>query len=207
MILKAKHHYFIYNFFQLYGIYLIKKKFHSVNFNGKIRDEKLPVIVLSNHISWWDGFWIMYFNRKILKRKFYFMMLEDQLRKHWYFNYCGGFSVNKNSKSLIESLKYCIDLLEHTDNMVLLFPQGEIKSMHMQNIEFQKGIEYILHNCSNNIQILFIANIIDYFSNPKPTLNIYFEEYTEKAFEIKNLEEAYNKFYLKSINTQITLNK
>ena len=69
-----------------------------VDFN----DRNLPVLLISNHISWWDGFWAMYINLKVLKRKFHFMMLEEQLRKYWFFNYTGGFSVNKKSKVFLK---------------------------------------------------------------------------------------------------------
>jgi len=203
MILKAKHNFFLYNFFQFYGWLAIKKNFHDVNFIGNFDDKKLSIIVIANHISWWDGFWIMYFNRKILKRKFYFMMLEEQLKKYRFFNYCGGFSISKNKKSIIESLKYCIELLNQPENMILIFPQGKIQSMHLQNFSFQKGIQYILQNSSKNFQVLFLANIVDYFSNSKPTLNVYYKEYIAKSPEIKDLQDGYNKFYLNSLDLQI----
>ena len=69
MILKAKHNFFIYPFFQKYALWKIKRCFEKVHVIGEFHDRKLPVLILSNHVSWWDGFWIMYLNLKLLHRK------------------------------------------------------------------------------------------------------------------------------------------
>ncbi len=71
-------------------------------------------------------------------------MLEEQLRKHMYLNKAGGFSVRKGSRSIVESLGYTAELLNDKNNLVLMFPQGRIESMHKQDFVFEKGIEYVL---------------------------------------------------------------
>ena len=173
----------------------MKRHFHKVELIGNYENTGKPVLVLSNHYSWWDGFWLMYINLKVLKRKFHFMMLEEQLRKFWFFNYTGGFSVNKNSRSIIETIRYTVDLLSNKNNMVLVFPQGEIQSQHKNTIRFEKGIEKILNTTQNEVQILFVANFTEYFSEPKPSLFINFKEYKSTDYSTKVIEEAYNKFY------------
>lgn len=202
MILKAKHNFFIYPFFQWYAVWLIKRKFSKANIIGSFNDKNLPVLLIANHISWWDGFWAMYLNLKIIKRKFHFMMLEEQLRKFWFFNYTGGFSVNKKAKSVIESLNYTGELLSDSKNMVLIFPQGEIQSMHLQTFQFEKGINHILRDKEERIQILFMANLVDYFSTPKPIINIYIREYQDLHLSIESIEKGYNEFYKQSVEYQ-----
>lgn len=202
MILKAKHNFFIYPFFQWYAVWLIKRKFSKANIIGSFNDSNLPVLLIANHISWWDGFWAMYLNLKTLKRKFHFMMLEEQLRKFWFFNYTGGFSVNKKAKSVIETLNYTGELLSDEKNMVLVFPQGEIQSMHLQTFQFEKGISHILRGNEERIQILFMANLVDYFSTPKPIINIYIQEYQDLQFNHESFEKSYNEFYKQSVEHQ-----
>lgn len=204
MIIKAKHNKIIYPFFQKYAIWKTTRNFKPVLLKGNFTDRQKPVFIISNHISWWDGFWIMYFNLKVIKRKFHFMMLEDQLKKFWFFNYSGGYSVNKNSKSIIESLNYTSDLLQDKNNMALMFPQGEIHSMHNQNFKFEKGLDFIFKNLDSEIQIIFIANITDYFSKPKTGLYIYYKEYTGKL-NTKETEIDYNNFYKDCIKKQDAL--
>ncbi|MHC1705059.1 MAG: lysophospholipid acyltransferase family protein [Tenuifilaceae bacterium] len=205
MILKAKHNFFIYPFFQWYAVWLIKRKFNKANIIGGFNDKNLPVLVIANHISWWDGFWAMYLNVKVLKRKFHFMMLEEQIRKFWFFNYTGGFSVNKKAKSVIETLNYTGKLLCGSKNMVLIFPQGEIQSMHLQTFQFEKGINHILRDKEDKIQILFMTNLVDYFSKPKPIINIYIQEYQSLQINLESVQNGYNKFYQQCIENQIGL--
>jgi len=205
MILKAKHHFFIYPFFQKYTLWKMKKNFHEVKLIGKIDLKELPLLVISNHSTWWDGFWLMHLNLKVLKRKFHFMMLESQLRKFWFFNYSGGFSVNKNSRTIFETIDYTADLLSNTENMVIIFPQGEINSIHNQKISFEKGIERIIKKLKNEITILFVANLTDYFSNPKPTIFQYIKEYKYENFNFLDFENSYQKFYSESVENQIKI--
>lgn len=203
MIIKAKHHFFIYPFFQHYTLRQLRKKFHSVKIIGEFDEKKQPVLIIANHMSWWDGFFLMYLNLKRLHRKFHFMMLEEQLRKHWYFNYAGGYSVRKNSKIIFKTLKYTAELLEDKNNMIFIFPQGEIRSMHEQTLTFESGVERIIQYCNNDVHILFVANLIEYFSNPKPTLFIHIQTYDGTDYTTKYLQNAYNNFYKKAIDYQI----
>ena len=206
MILKANHHFLIYPFFQKYSGWIIKKHFHAVEIKGSFEDRTLPILLISNHISWWDGFWAMQLNVKVLKRKFHFMMREDQLQKYRIFNFSGGFSVNKNSRSVLESLNYASGLLKNPENMVLIFPQGEIQSIYKPELEFQKGIEKVLSKLeSNQVQILFVANLIDYFTKEKPTLFMYLEEYDALDFSNAGIQLSYNRFYNQCVEKQLNI--
>lgn len=199
-MLKAKHNIIVYNFFKFYTRLLLKNNFKSINISGNFIDKNSPLLILSNHISWWDGFWIMYLNLKVFKRKFFFMMLESQLKKHWYFNFTGGFSIKNKSKTIIDSLTYVIELLRDSKNLVLIFPQGEIYSLYYKEFKFKKGIERILKDLDGKVQIFFVANFIEYFSNKKPSVFIYFKEYEQVINSIVEIENAYNIFYNESLS-------
>lgn len=195
MILKASHHPVIYPFFQLYTLWKIRRNFHAVFVTGEFKEKHLPVLLISNHISWWDGFWAMYLNLKLFRRRFFFMMLEEQLRKHKFFNKTGGFSVRKGSRTIIETLDYTAGLLEDKKNLVLMFPQGTIESIYYNDFSFEKGIEHILKKVSGKVQILFLINLIDYFSNPRPGLYMYFKEYQGSDFSSENLGKEFSDFH------------
>jgi 1-acyl-sn-glycerol-3-phosphate acyltransferase len=178
------------------------RSFKSVTIKSDIKDKGLPVLLICNHISWWDGIWSFYVNRKLFKRKFHFMMLEEQLRKNWFLNYTGGFSISKNSRQIIESIQYAAELLKDKRNMVLFYPQGEIESIHRQDFVFQKGIERILQLLQNDIQVVFLVCLVDYFSNVKPVVNAYLHDY-EGIFSFLDLQDEYNSFYKKCLSIQI----
>ena len=168
----------------------------------EVSDDR-SILLLSNHTSWWDGFWHLFLNMKVFKKKFHFMMLEEQIKKHWYFNYTGGFSVNKSAKSMVETIQYSAELLSHPDNMVLMFPQGKIGSIHKQSFDFERGVQKIIEKTDRSqVQILFLVNSIDYFINKKPILFHYITEYKESDTDYLALEKSYTAFYKKSIKHQ-----
>lgn len=133
------------------------------------------------------------------------MMLENQLRKHWYFNYTGGFSVKKSNRSIIESLKYASEILSDPGNMVLMYPQGRIQSSYTRDFIFEKGINTIIRNLNGGLQIIFMANLTDYFSDRKPGLYMYYQEYQNKDTSAEALQKAYNDFYLACIEKQLQI--
>ena len=194
MIMKATHHPVIYPFFQWYSKVRINRVFQKVSIISDIEISNKPVLLLANHFSWWDGFFASYVNSRIFKKKFHVMMLEQQLKKHRYFNKTGAFSINRGSKSIIESLDYTAELLSNSLNMVLIFPQGEIRSLYTNEFKFEKGINRILDKVGSQIQFVFMANLVDYFSSPKPGLFIYLKDYNYSNQSINKLQDDYNTF-------------
>lgn len=204
MIIRAKHNFFIYNFFRYYTLLKIRLNFHQVTIKADVIDRKLPLLVISNHISWWDGFWVMYLNMKKFKRKFHFMMLEEQLNTYSFFRKTGGFSVKKGSRTIIETIEHARELLRNSNNMVLIFPQGEIQSLHNKSFVFQKGIERILKENQGKIQIIFNANLPDYLSEKKPWLSMFAREYVSADLSAAVMQDAYNSFYSECLREVIT---
>lgn len=201
MILKAKHNFFLDPFFRFYVIWKMKRSFHAVKIQGKVDKKNQPVLLICNHISWWDGIWTLHLNQQLFKRKYHFMMLEEQLRKNWFFNYTGGYSINPNSRTIIETLNYTIELLSNKNNLVLMFPQGVIQSMHKHSFHFYKGVEKILKKIQTPVQIIFVANVIDYFSEVKPTVFMNIEEYAG-GYQLSAIEDGYKHFYEACIQAQ-----
>lgn len=201
-MIKAKHHKVIYPMFQWLSRFLINRNFNSVNINGAFADNGKSILVIANHVSWWDGFWVNFLNIKLLNRKFHFMMLEVQLKKHWYFRYTGGYSVKKKSRSILNSISYSIELLQEPENLVLMFPQGEIHSIYNDAVVFENGVELIIKKTAPETQVVFVANLIDYFSDSKPNLFIYLKSLLAQDLQKTTVEKEYNTFYQQSLDFQ-----
>lgn len=202
MILRARHHRFVYPFFKHFAVWLTNRKFKEFRISGNLYLKKQPLLLIANHVSWWDGFWAMYVNVKILHKKFHFMMLEEQLRKYWYFNYAGGFSVNKKKKSILETLSYTSELLNDNDNMVLMFPQGKIQTLHNQDFTFERGLSRLIKDQESSLHIVFMVNLIDYFSDAQPSVYCYLKEYNLGSFTLDSIQKAYNIFYRECVERQ-----
>jgi len=194
-MIKANHSYFGEIFFKYYSRIKLKNHFHAIRFVGEIEDLGQPILVISNHFSWWDGFIQLQLNNHLFKRKFHVMMLEEQLKKFKILNKGGAFSVQKNSRDIINSLNYSVDLLSDKNNLLLLFPQGEIQSLYTDNFVFGNGLNYLLKNKKTDIQLIFNINLVDYFSDSKPTLTIYFKEYIYNCnTNLQEIESEFNNF-------------
>ncbi len=194
-MIKAQHHWFLYPFFIWYGRMRMKLHFKKVYYIGEAAKPDASVLLVSNHFSWWDGFIIADLNQKIWGKKFHVMMLEEQLKKHWYFRHTGAFSIRKNSKSIIESLKYTVELLEDERNLVTLFPQGEFKSACQQPIHFENGLNWVLQNVKAPVQVIFVANQVEYFDSPQPQLFIHFKPYDAANKTKHEINDDYNSFF------------
>jgi 1-acyl-sn-glycerol-3-phosphate acyltransferase len=194
-MIKANHSFWGKLFFSIYSRVKLKKQFQKIHFKGEFEDRGLPVLILSNHFSWWDGFIQLQLNERFLKRRFHVIMLEEQLEKFMILNKAGAYSVQKSSRKIIESLQYTINLLSDNNNVVLLFPQGEIQSLYTQDFKFESGLEYILKNKQKDFQFIFNVNLVDYFSEKKPTLSVYFKNYDpQHPMNLQIIEHAFNGF-------------
>jgi len=203
MMIKALHHPFFYPFFRFYTLWKIRRCFSGVFIDGHYAENNLPVLMIVNHFSWWDGFWAEYLNMKLFRRKYHFMMLEKELKANMFLNKTGGYSISRGSRSVIESLDYTASLLSDNRNIVLMFPQGRFESMHLSDFRFEKGVEYVLKKVKTPVQIIFVVNLIEYYSNQKPQLTMYFREYNDPDRSSEALEKEFNRFYSGAVGKNI----
>lgn len=198
-MVKAKHHPFIYPFLKWFAARLLKHNFSSIEIIGNVNSQNKSVLLVANHIGWWDGFWAMYLNLKVFNKKFHFMMLEENLKKHWYFNYSGGFSVKKNSKSMLESIDYSCELLKNSQHLVLIYPSGKLLSSYNTNIQFGKGAERIIANGNKESVVVMLCAICDYWNKKKPALKLYIKELVTP----NEAEKQYREFYTACMQLQL----
>lgn len=178
---------------RLYAGYKLSRAFPEIRLIGEPPSDSGAVLLIANHFSWWDGFIQYRLNREVFKKKFFVMMREDQLIKNRVLNQGGAFSVRKGSRHVVESLRYTARLLADPRNLVLLFPQGEIQSIYTAPFHFQKGLGYLLKQTPENRQLIFNVNLIDYFSDKRPSLSVYYRPY-EGSFDLPAVEQAFNAY-------------
>ena len=202
-MLKPKFHPISTAFWDWYIHRIIKSDFHEHIFESDFKvEENKSVLVLANHFSWWDGFFVYELNRLLLGKRFHVMMLEEQLRKNSFLRRAGAFSIDKTSgRKSLESLKYSAELLHNPKNLVLMFPQGQIESVYTQNPTFQNGVGRIIKQLETPTQILFCINLPNYHSNRKPTLRSYLKIYEGKT-DLENLKSAFLGFHQQCFGEQ-----
>ena len=172
-MIPARKNNFISFCFSKYLWYRINKAFNRIVVMPVDIKPGHSVLLLSNHFSWWDGFFGGYLATWHFKRRMFIMMQEDHLQKRMFFNWLGGFSIKKTSREALRSLDYAADLLNTPENMVVVFPQGELVSNHATEIIIEKGIERLLKNINGPCQIIYACTLIDYFESLKPSAFIH----------------------------------
>ncbi|MFW5706793.1 MAG: lysophospholipid acyltransferase family protein [Bacteroidota bacterium] len=202
-MIEAKHSRWFNSLFDLYLYYAFKRHFSKIEIVGEVEDRGLPILIIANHISWWDGFWLKHLNKKLFRRQLFVMMLEEQLRKNMFLRKLGAFSIRKGSRDMGNSLAYAANILKDPSHVLFLFPQGEIQSQYEFPLKFQNGWGRILARQQSPIQIVMVAHLLDYLSANKPKLTqyIYSPEQTS-GFSCPDLEKTYNDFLAGSLQKQ-----
>ncbi len=158
------------------------------------------VLLLCNHFSWWDGFFAGHLSQTYLHRDFHIMMQEDHLQKRMFFNRVGGFSINRKSKQVVESLQYAAKLLGNPDNLVTVFPQGALESNHTDEINIERGIDYIVKKIKGDCQIIYYSAFIEYFESLKPSVYFRFLDCgTNHEFDYETVKAMINAHHKKAL--------
>lgn len=202
-MVKPKQNIFVYRFFCWYIARIIKQNFNAFKYDSVVLEPNKSVLLLANHFSWWDGFVLFHLNKIFLKKRFHVMIMEHTAKQLWFMKYLGAFSVNPNSRSVLQSLTFAGELLNNPDNLVLIFPQGKLHSSHVNEIEFQKGLIKIIDASKKQFQFLFSASFTDFLENKKPTLHIYLKTHLPQKFNnFLEIEKVYNQHYQTSLTKQ-----
>lgn len=210
-MIKARHTWFHIRFFRFYAGYRLRRNFSGITVHSPLPEVTgKPLLVIANHFSWWDGFFVLWLNNRLLHKKFYVMMLEEQLDKNLILRGGGAFSIKPGSRTVVESLRYAREILDadsaRESPLLLMFPQGRIRSQHTRPLRFEKGLESITQGMEGKINILMTVVLVDYFSGQKPSLHYYLELYPfNKPLITKEIESAYNDFLNLCTNRQSKL--
>ena len=190
-------------FFSKYISYIIKKDFQAFTYNSIALERDKSVLLIANHFSWWDGFLMFHLNKVVFRKNFHVMVTEENYNRVPFFKYLGAFPVRRNSRSVLESLEYAGKLLNDTNNLVLVFPQGKLYSNHVNEVIFEKGLINLINSSEKKFQYLFAASFVDYFDKRKPALTCYLQTWQGAEFvSLQLIKNAYNKHYENSRQQQ-----
>ncbi len=199
-MIEAKHNILIDKFFKAYIFWKIRRNFHELIIRSDFKPSQKPLLFVANHVSWWDGFWVLKLNSMLFKKKIHVMLLESQLMKNPILKFSGAFSINPGSKSVVETLKYSLKVLENQNNMLVMYPQGVISSLYSNRVEFKDGGDFLVKKLGDKVDVVMGNFFVEYLSNLKPTLFCYLKRYDAKTGF--SLEDSFNQFYNESLDQQ-----
>jgi len=194
------------DWFAKYMRYRMRKAFRQIVVMPFEPKPGHSILLLCNHFSWWDGFFGNYLAYWHLKRKLFIMMQEDHLRKRMVFNYFGGFSIEKGSRETVKSLLYAADLLNDPQNLVVVFPQGELISNHATEVVIERGIDKLIKSIKGPCQVIYSCVLIDYFESLKPSAYIHlFDCGTAGEVPFDELVKNINGFHQQALKAQVNI--
>jgi 1-acyl-sn-glycerol-3-phosphate acyltransferase len=198
-MIYAKHNSLADLIFEPYLFWLFKKTFYALHLLGEVPtfEDSRPLLLLPNHSTWWDGFFIYLLNKKFIKRKVYLMMLEEQLLKNRYFKYLGAYSIhNSVLKGNRESLIYTQKILStnsHPPPLVCIFPQGMLLPWGKRPIQFKRGVDFIMKHLERPIEVCLLSIRVEFLNEQRPEVYFLFNKIQDLKYPftdfIKTLEK------------------
>lgn len=181
---------------------LLHWHFREIKTVGEYVPRAASTLLIANHFSWWDGFFAWYLNQKLIRRRIYVMMLEEQLKNRLFFARVGAFGIKTGRREVIKAIRYSADILSQPGNLLVMFPQGLIQSQHRSFLNFQRGVVEILNLCNPAPDILFCAALLDYYSFRRPSLTLHLRSFDMPGADIRTLESAFNEHMALARNAQ-----
>jgi hypothetical protein len=181
-MIKAQHAVWVDGIFHPYVKWLCKRHFHAMHLLGQAPETnpELPLLLLPNHSTWWDGFFVYLLNKKLFRRKPYLMMLEEQLSRYWFFARLGAYSIDpQSSGSIKESLKYSIEILKQKimpKPLLCIFPQGELSPWDKRPLGYKSGAETIMSGYGGRANFLPLAIKTEFLNAQLPEVFFCFGE-------------------------------
>jgi 1-acyl-sn-glycerol-3-phosphate acyltransferase len=184
----------------------ISRNFKEVNVQPFEPRPGHSILLLSNHFSWWDGFianWTAVYN---LKKQYYVMMQQDQFDQRSYLRYIGAYSIQKGSRAMLESLTYSAGILDKPDNLIVIFPQGELYSNHETHIHVEKGVYKLMQQIKGQCQVVYHCILIDYFESLKPRAYVHlFDLGVANQLTFEQLKENIYQAHQQALKNQINM--
>jgi 1-acyl-sn-glycerol-3-phosphate acyltransferase len=122
-----------------------RRRLHRIHMAGVPAGGRIdmPLLIVANHTSWWDGFVILAVRRRLRPRgPFRAVVSETELRRHPVLGWIGGVPLQPGSPgSALRAFRGLRRLrVARPDLSVLFFPQGRIWPSHRRPLGFQRGV-------------------------------------------------------------------
>lgn len=181
-MIKAQHAAWADGIFHPYVSWLLKRHFHAMHLLGQAPETNpdLPLLLLPNHSTWWDGFFVYLLNKKLFRRKPYLMMLDEQLFRYRFFARLGAYSIDpQSSGSIKEAIKYSIEILKQKimpKPLLCIFPQGELLPWEKRPLGYKSGVEIIMSGYGGKANFLPLAIKAEFLNEQLPAAFFCFGE-------------------------------
>lgn len=105
----------------------------------------MPLLLVANHVSWWDGFLLREVHRRVRPgAPLHVVMSARELRRHPYLGLLGAVPLERTRvgpRRLLDALAARVDA--HPEAVLGYFPQGRLWPSHRRPLEFSRGAAWL----------------------------------------------------------------
>lgn len=135
----------------------------------------MPLVLVANHTSWWDGFLLRDVHRALRPRSpLLTAMSAAELDRHRFLRRLGAFSIDARRtgavRGMLRDVRHACSL--RPDTTIAWFPQGCIRPAWRRPLGFRRGIELLLENIAP-CRVLPVAIHIEPLHRAQPTAFIF----------------------------------
>jgi len=131
-----------------------------------------PVLVVSNHTSWWDPLVILHASQHLFDADGHALMDAKNLRKLPFFALVGAFGVDLDKPADgAAAIKYAARLLDRPGRLVWVFPQGRERPITERPLGFRPGAAEIAR-VARRARALPVALRYEFSGEERPELYI-----------------------------------
>lgn len=144
------------------------------------RDLQGPLIVYSNHPSWWDPIHFLLLARWALpERRMFGPFDADALEQYGFFKRIGGFGVDsKSRRGAAQFLRTCQGILAQGDATLWITAQGEFSDPRCRPVTLQPGVAHLVRRLDHGYVVPLAVEYpfwnerfpeaLSYFGDPIP---------------------------------------
>lgn len=131
--------------------------------------DDVPVLMVANHTSWWDGFILRDVQRRAGHRgALVTVMREDQLQRFPFFRWMGVAGLSPTPAGTRRALR-CVQSFCHDDPpWVSYFPQGRIWPSWKRPLGFQRGVQLFIE-AIRPVLVLPVGIHLEMLGKPVPS--------------------------------------
>ncbi len=135
----------------------------------------LPLLLVANHVSWWDGFLLWELQRRLRpKGRVRTLMLESGMREHGIFRRLGGIPMRPGDPVSIRGAFRAArrEREQYGSQLAIVYlPQGKIWPSTRRPLGFQRGVEVLARELAP-VCCLPIGIHVEPLTSPEPSLFI-----------------------------------
>lgn len=129
-----------------------------------------PVLVVSNHCSWWDPIWLLALSNRLIEADAYAMMDAKNLERLPFFAKVGAFGVDRTRPDDgARAVRYAARLLDTPGKVLFVFPQGEERASTQRPLGFLGGSAAIAR-VARRASVVPMAVRYEHGGEPRPVL-------------------------------------